>query len=201
MSVKPHYFIGIPIPAELSEPLYQTVSSRPEFSFHRWVHPLDYHITLVFLGSAEKEQLAMLAGSLKLISDETAPFQLAIKRFGTFGKPSEPRILHVEPEYSAALFHVREQVKHAADEAGFEIEKRPFHPHVTVARKWNGSASFNGRLEPLEDAVSFTALHFTIFQTHLDRLPKYEHQAVFHFGERPVAEKQDSEMNADGTDY
>ena len=96
MSVKPHYFIGIPIPAELSEPLYQTVSSRPEFSFHRWVHPLDYHITLVFLGSAEKEQLAMLAGSLKLISDETAPFQLAIKRFGTFGKPSEARILHVE---------------------------------------------------------------------------------------------------------
>nr|MDH3164439.1 RNA 2',3'-cyclic phosphodiesterase [Bacillus licheniformis] len=147
MSVKPHYFIGIPIPAELSDPLYQTVSGRPEFSFHRWVHPLDYHITLVFLGSAEKEQLAMLAGDLKLISDETAPFQLAIKRFGTFGKPSEPRILHVEPEYSAALFHVREQVKHAADAAGFEIEKRPFHPHVTVARKWNGSASFNGRLE------------------------------------------------------
>ncbi|MDI5788609.1 hypothetical protein PO124_10040 [Bacillus licheniformis] len=33
MSVKPHYFIGIPIPAELSDPLYQTVSSRPEFSF------------------------------------------------------------------------------------------------------------------------------------------------------------------------
>ncbi|MDI5788608.1 hypothetical protein PO124_10035 [Bacillus licheniformis] len=49
---------------------------------------------------------------------------------------------------------------------------------MTVARKWNGSASFNGRLEPLEDAVSFTARHFTIFQTHLDRLPKYEHQAV-----------------------
>ena len=48
------------------------------------------------------------------------------KMFRDLRKAVEPRILHVEPEYSAALFHVREQVKHAADEAGFEIEKRPF---------------------------------------------------------------------------
>ncbi|MED1741505.1 RNA 2',3'-cyclic phosphodiesterase [Bacillus swezeyi] len=201
MSAKPHYFIGIPFPAEFAEALYRTISSRPAFSFHKWVHPSDYHFTLVFLGPADDEQLRALEDRLRLISDETPPFELVLKQIGTFGKASQPRILHVEPEYSAPLFHVRERVKKAAAAVGFEIEKRPFHPHMTVARKWKGSAPFNARLEPLEGGISFTARQYTIFQTHLDRLPKYEHKAVFPFGGRKITEKQDSEMNIDGTDY
>ncbi|MFN2747592.1 RNA 2',3'-cyclic phosphodiesterase [Bacillus sp. z60-18] len=200
MPAKPHYFIGIPFPAELAEPLHQTISGRPELSFHRWVHPLDYHFTLVFLGPAGKEQLSALEKKLALISDETPPFALCLKQLGTFGKPSEPRILHVEPEHSAPLFQLRERVKQAAAAAGFDIEKRPFHPHMTVARKWKGSAPFSGCLEPLEGGISFTARQCTLFQTHLDRLPKYEHKAVFLFGNGEQIRKQDSEMNSDGTD-
>ena len=75
MSVKPHYFIGIPIPAELVSRFIKRSAAVRKF-LHRWVHPLEYHITLVFLGSAEKEQLAMLAGSLKLISDGRLRFSL-----------------------------------------------------------------------------------------------------------------------------
>lgn len=187
MSVKPHFFIGIPFPAELAEPLYHSISSRPEFSFHKWVHPLDYHFTLVFLGPADSEPLSDLEESLSLIASDTDSFELRLKKTGTFGKPSEPRILYVEPEYSAALFELRERVKQAAAGAGFEIEKRPFHPHMTVARKWKGTASFNGPLDPLNDEVSFTARNLTVFQTHLDKVPKYEHKAVFPFGARHQA--------------
>ncbi|MCY7859134.1 RNA 2',3'-cyclic phosphodiesterase [Bacillus sonorensis] len=182
MSVKPHYFIGIPFPAELAEPLYHSISSRPDFSFHKWVHPLDYHFTLVFLGSADQDQLSFLEDKLGLIASDTSCFELHLRQTGTFGKPSEPRILYVEPEHSAALFQVREQVKQAAAGAGFKIEKRPFHPHMTVARKWSGAVCFHGRLDPLEDDVSFTASRLTIFQTHVDQIPKYEHKAVFPFG-------------------
>lgn len=187
MSVKPHFFIGIPFPAELAEPLYHSISSRPELAFHKWVHALDYHFTLVFLGPADSEQLSDLEEGLSLIASDTASFELRLRKTGTFGKPSEPRILYVEPEYSAALFELRERVKQAAAAAGFEIEKRPFRPHMTVARKWNGADPFNGRLDPLDGEVSFTARNLTVFQTHLDKVPKYEHKAVFPFGTQDQA--------------
>ncbi|MDA7027284.1 RNA 2',3'-cyclic phosphodiesterase [Bacillus sp. CLL-7-23] len=201
MSVQPHYFIGIPFPAELSEHLQQMMKNDPDFSFHKWVHPLDYHLTLVFLGSADRDQLLALENKLQLIAEHISSFRLTLKKTGTFGKSSQPRIFYVEPEYSKILLHVREKVKRAASEVGFVIENRPFHPHITIARKWKSTVPFHGHTKTLKNEISFTAKQFVIFATHLDQLPKYEHKTVIVFGEQMATDEQDSEMKNNGTDY
>ncbi|BBP91646.1 hypothetical protein BsIDN1_52640 [Bacillus safensis] len=45
--------------------------------------------------------------------------------------------------------HLREKVKEAVLSAGHPVEKRPFHPHMTIARKWNAD-------DPYEKQAPFT---------------------------------------------
>ena len=144
-----------------------------EGSFKNWVHPQDYHITLAFLGSADElGPVIDSVGSLTFSS-----FSLSLDAFGTFGKSDSPRILWMGVEHSDMLHHVRDRVYGACEEAGFQLDKRPFSPHITVGRKWNEGFPFtNEWLNGFQatDSHTFTAAEIVLYQTHLDRLPKYE---------------------------
>lgn len=152
---------------------------QEEFPFQRWVHPEDYHITLAFLGNAEK---GMLEKSIQLISEalpKESSFPLCFDGLGTFGSKDSPRILWLRLEEQERLYKVRKTVFHACEEAGFSLEKRPFHPHVTVARKWKGTHPFNNQKLQKEnpfglEQIPFVANEVVLYQTHLDREPKYE---------------------------
>jgi RNA 2',3'-cyclic 3'-phosphodiesterase len=180
MEKSTHFFYAVKIPSETKRQLQSKILPlKEELPFHRWVHPEDYHITLAFLGNAER---GMLEKSIQLnseaLSTETS-FPLCFEGIGTFGSQESPRIFWLRLEEQERLHEVRKTVFRACEEAGFSLEKRPFHPHVTVARKWKGNHPFNNQKLQKEnpfdqERIPFGANEIVLYQTHLDREPKYE---------------------------
>ncbi|WP_111644649.1 RNA 2',3'-cyclic phosphodiesterase [Paranoxybacillus vitaminiphilus] len=177
---KNHYFIAVPIPTEISERLVQLQAELKElFPFRSWVHKQDYHITLAFLGEASSIQLEQVKQAMERIAKSHDSFMLTLDTISTFGNRSAPRILWQGVKEEPKLRELRDDVYYACIDIGFSLDQRPFAPHITMARKWQGETEFAlGKIRAITagkvENVSFLADRIVLYQTHLERVPKYE---------------------------
>ncbi|MBW8349288.1 RNA 2',3'-cyclic phosphodiesterase [Bacillus sp. IITD106] len=175
-----HYFYALALPDEVKQFLLKVSKQiKEEFPFKKWVHHEDYHITLAFLGHADQARLAQSLQSVKKEMNDFQSFQLNINHTGIFGSPKEPRILWAGVHHSENLQSLRSKVYDSCIEAGFQLETRPFKPHVTLARKWNSDSSFSfGDFQKFTSDVlsefEFLADEVVLYQTHPEKTPKYE---------------------------
>jgi len=180
-----HYFFAVKLPKETKEFLYEWIQTRKEgFPFARWVHPEDYHITLAFLGFAEKPKLERVMEKLKPILEKEASFTLTLNSLGVFGPKKEPRIFWADVEPSEQLFAIQKEVFEQCVETGFELDKKPFRPHITLARKWDSLNAFDTKtLVPIREedgkTFSFNVKEIVLYETHLKQTPKYYEYATF----------------------
>ena len=94
-------------------------------------HPLDLHMTLVFLGRTTPEQLLCV----KQVADGVVakPFTVELSRIGFWKKP---KILWCGPDKSIEqLNRLVHDLQQGLTSCGFLPEKRNYTPHVTLARK------------------------------------------------------------------
>ncbi|MCD7032705.1 RNA 2',3'-cyclic phosphodiesterase [Metabacillus sp. GX 13764] len=177
-----HYFFAIRIPYGISQNM-QAELKRDNLSFKNWVHPADYHITLAFLGNPPSDSiLNELAAKLKKEKWEM-PFSLSIKGTGTFGPEQKPRIFWAGTEHSEELMVLQNKVYKASLEAGFQLDKKPFCPHITLARKWASEKNFKETFrQPADikgDDYVFDANDFQLLKTNMEQTPKYETVELF----------------------
>ncbi len=181
-----HYFYALALGDEAKNQLASASKKLQEvLPFQRWVHPLDYHVTLAFLGNVEKQKLEE---SILRISSAwpQQSFPLEISHLGIFGPSSRPRILWAGGPRHSKLDEIRDLVFRSCEEAGFELEQRPFSPHITLARKWAAEEPFfEGKLDihnPFKEGrIKFPADRVVLYRTHLDKVPKYEEIHSFPF--------------------
>ncbi|MDR0137973.1 RNA 2',3'-cyclic phosphodiesterase [Metabacillus idriensis] len=170
-----HFFIGISLQEAAAKSIYdQTSLLREEKLFKSWVHPLDYHLTLAFLGHPSSEnQLNQVKQVLEKNLASYQSFDLQITEFQTFGRPQSPRIFWLGIEESEKLAELRSEVYQICQDAGFKLDERPFAPHITVARKWISEKDFLEQLIPSPEKLSFKVTAVDLFKTKLDEVPKY----------------------------
>lgn len=178
MEKKTHYFYALKLPQEVKLQL-ERICNQLQLPFERWVHQEDYHITLAFLGYAKKEQLQASLHFVREALTEVNSFPLTINHLGVFGKKDSPRIFWAGTESESRLSKIREIVYDACQKAEFQLEARPFHPHITLARKWTGDNPFSDELltsnNPfVEDSINFQANEVVLYKTNLVNVPKYE---------------------------
>lgn len=175
-----HYFFALALPSEIKQSLNKISEQIKEnLTFKNWVHLEDYHITLAFLGHADDAQLQD-AVELSLIALEgISAFPLEISSLGVFGPPKSPRILWAGTKHSAQLLDVQSYVFRACERADFKLDKRPFKPHITMARKWIGETPFNMEQETILRDMKFIASEIVLYKTNLNRTPKYEKVRTF----------------------
>lgn len=179
-----HYFYALKLPSDTKAELHEyCLKLQSEFPFARWVHREDYHITLAFLGHAPTEKLGNSKQLIQSLMGEFSPFPLSIQLFGTFGRKDSPRIFWAGVERAPKLDSIRAAVFSACKQVGFQLESRSFHPHITLARKWKGESAFPLTQVELEQhfvkPIQFQASEVVLYQTHVDRVPKYEEIATF----------------------
>jgi 2'-5' RNA ligase len=99
-----------------------------------WVRGANLHLTLRFLGDAiDSARLPALASQLGGVAAGFAPFVVRLHGTGAFPSLDRPRVLWVGLE-SPELIALAAQVEAAALAAGFDAERRPYAPHLTIGR-------------------------------------------------------------------
>ncbi|MDY6984004.1 MAG: RNA 2',3'-cyclic phosphodiesterase [Pseudomonadota bacterium] len=133
-------FIAIPCPLTpaISSALDELrAAQRDPASGLRVVSADTLHITLSFPGSVPAERVADVHEAMAQLRILPAP-QLAIRGAGHFSSALWLGVEQPEGGTSAALDAIAQRCESELRARGFELECRPFHPHVTVARRRNG---------------------------------------------------------------
>lgn len=170
-----HYFFAAAIPEEIKGEMKVKMDElKREFPFRRWVHHQDLHITLAFLGAAQKEKLDTACRLVGRAIQGYAPFEMEITGLGTFGRKEQPRVFWAGLHQSEELNNLRNLVFQACEQADFQLETRPFAPHLTLARNWQGEETFDSALNAGLKVRSFLLDEVVLYRTNMDRVPKYE---------------------------
>ncbi len=161
-------FVGIPLPTSIRRELARL--QDPRWPATRWVREEQFHLTLQFLGPTEPSRIPLLVEAL---SEITVPsFPLHIAGTGVFPSLQRARVLWAGLHPSTILQELHQAVITHLKPLGYEPEKRPFHPHITLAR-------FKGPAPPeLEhflrtnhdlDLPPFTVDRFHLYESNLHR--------------------------------
>ncbi|MEH7500659.1 RNA 2',3'-cyclic phosphodiesterase [Neobacillus drentensis] len=188
MEHRSHFFFAVRITEQTKLIMQEHIEKIKEsIPFSRWVHYQDLHITLAFLGSAPPDKLAQAENNVKAALIDEKSFTLKIKNLGFFGSVESPRVFWADTEESNDLQTIRKKVFSACEKAGFQLETRPFRPHITLARKWSGVHPFRKEMLDLweefqPEPLSFNVDEVVLFQTHLNKTPKYEAIKIYPLG-------------------
>jgi RNA 2',3'-cyclic 3'-phosphodiesterase len=166
-------FVAIEVPEPPRRDLRRRVNGlRDRLPRARWVDLENLHLTLLFLGETAEPDVPALAAKLREAFARCPPLDLRLSAGGTFPPGRPARVAWVGVDGPEELMTLQEEVTRAAVETlGFEPEKRPYHPHVTLARcqdPWRREA-----IDKLKNALTgpigppFTADHGVLFESKL----------------------------------
>jgi 2'-5' RNA ligase len=128
-------FIGIPLPGEYARIIgaLQTAWKARLASRVSWVRPELAHVTLKFLGEVEERRVADIVRAMR--AARWKGFALRGGAGGFFPSRGAPRVAWLgfgsgAPECGRCFGALDQELA----TVGFDLEARPFVPHVTVAR-------------------------------------------------------------------
>jgi len=126
-------FVAIEIPRlpELSNLLDRLRMSGSKVSVPK---AENVHITLKFLGDVNEGEVDRIIAALKEASSGFSQSEARMIGTGVFPGQRDPRVFWVGIEDGGATSMIAKAVDERASGLGFEAEKRPFTPHITVAR-------------------------------------------------------------------
>lgn len=121
---------------EISLKKLKTNLKMKEIEF-RWVPQKNYHITLNFLGEVEPEKLPELKSMLHELVQGHGPFSLKLDGLGAFPSLKEGRVIWMDVQNSKLLRSLQEDGEQRLEALGYQLEKRVYKPHLTLARLRN----------------------------------------------------------------
>lgn len=131
-------FLAVDLPGTLRERLAALQSGlRQRCDGWRWVRPEGIHLTLRFLGEVDAERDAAGRAAWRAALRPLPPFRFSLGAIGRFPPTGRPRVLWLgvtEAGRGGLLPDLAERLERAARNCGFAAERRPFSPHLTLAR-------------------------------------------------------------------
>jgi RNA 2',3'-cyclic 3'-phosphodiesterase len=128
-------FIAVNLPPPVREQLVQATTplrtSAPEIS---WIDADRLHLTLKFIGDADEGAVDPLATALGEVAARHRSFALDLKGIGAFPNFRRARVVWMGIEDQPRLELLQHDVEERCAALGYELEGRPFRPHLTLAR-------------------------------------------------------------------
>jgi RNA 2',3'-cyclic 3'-phosphodiesterase len=160
-------FIGIPLAAATASDLATVVNRMRSNAteYLRWSAPESWHITLQFLGSTTLQRYACVTAHLR--EQRRPSVQIRLGALDIFDRAG---VLFVDVPVTPELLALQQAVAAATAPCGFTLEMRPYHPHITLARrkgKGGGRELRNPKLQidPPPRFSSFTAESFVLYES------------------------------------
>ena len=127
-------FIGIDIKPsdELLGAFYKLKNVLKDDSI-KWVDTSTLHLTLIFLGDTENNQINQISAELQKVLQSVPQFSIRIKGLGTFGRP-DPKVIWAGFESNDSLLALKHKVDETLLPFGFEDVNKVYSPHLTLGR-------------------------------------------------------------------
>jgi len=108
---------------------------RRETGVVRWVKPESLHLTLAFLGEVPPDFLESTKPLLTSVAAGHKPFAMRLNGVGVFPSPSRARTVWIGMDHGKSeVCALQRDVVKALCAVGYQPEKRPFSPHLTIGR-------------------------------------------------------------------
>jgi len=182
-------FVAVPLDAALRSTLAAsaaTWSGQPPADALRWSQPDGWHLTLVFLGDVNPDDIGSIGSIVESVAARHRRLRLPTGRLGAFPRSGSARVLWYavgDPDGSLGAI--------AADLAralGLPQDE-PYRPHVTLARARRGHVDLRGWIEAASVSAPETTLgveRLELMRSHLDGGPaRYETLATLALGGAP----------------
>ena len=171
-------FLAIPLPDDTADALMDLQNGVRNA---RWIADDVFHLTLVFLGECTPTELTELDAGLAGLRMER--FSLKPQGVGAFGGGT-PRALFAKFAESEPLRRLQSKIERVARDAGLDVERRKYVPHVTLARCGGGvipSQAIDWTLRHSRLALpSFEAVYFSLYRSDLGTgAPVYSEMARY----------------------
>jgi 2'-5' RNA ligase len=135
----------------------------------RWTKYEQLHITLVFIGQVSEEHATAIVEAMRDPLPHP-PFRFALGGLGAFPPHGAPRAFWIGVTSGAEqVVRVQALVAERLETLGVERERRPFSPHLTLARWKHSRPSDRPRTTTTSSATiaSVDAHGVTLFQSHV----------------------------------
>ncbi len=130
-------FVACEVPDDVKETIGEVIEGlrQKSGSAVRWIRPEGVHVTLKFLGEVPTKKLPAVKLAIQEAVVGHSPFELEFSTIGTFGGREGLRIMWVGIAGDVLRLEALVRAVNAAlAVVGFEPERRPFRPHLTLGR-------------------------------------------------------------------
>jgi RNA 2',3'-cyclic 3'-phosphodiesterase len=176
-------FVAIEIPGSVKEVVEQAFAPwREAFPKARWVPRENLHVTLKFLGRTWPRLADRVPEQVEAAAADVSRFAARLREVGSFPSAKRGRALWAGFEDDRLIADLAAKIEAGlVDE--FPTEKRPFHPHLTVARSDPPVKLPPEFAETPLLTEEWEVDHVVLFRSHLRRpAPVYEPLARFPLG-------------------
>lgn len=128
-------FLAIELGDALLDLLEETSAPlRAEAPELAWVAREHRHLTLKFLGDVDEAAVPKLAAAADRAAARHEPLEMSVREVGAFPNFRRARVVWIGVEQEPRLELLHHDLELACEQEGFEVEGRPFRPHITLAR-------------------------------------------------------------------
>lgn len=154
-------FVALRPPPEMRQALIATMHG---VASARWQSDAQLHLTLAFIGDADEALAERIDAGLRGL--RAKPVMVAIAGVGAFHSGDRTSALWAAATPVDVLERLALKVDHACRQAGVQMERRAYVPHITLARLNRSSGAVDGWLATNGD--------LTIDACPIDRFGLYE---------------------------
>ena len=131
-------FVAVELPQTVRAKIGQHIARlRRELPDARasWIREQNLHLTLKFFGDIPVGKVEAVSGALRAAANDVPAFEIELGGCGAFPSRGKPNVLWIGiKDPSGDLHRLFEALEKECAQARFDRERRPFHPHLTIAR-------------------------------------------------------------------
>lgn len=129
-------FLAFELPLEIKNIVARVSGELRQSTLNaRWVKADNIHLTMVFMGNIETEDIPAIGKGVHDVCQTYHPFDISLNGIGCFPNKRNPRVLWLGLDGDLEQMSIfRDDLQRYLSDFGIKEEKRKFKPHLTLGR-------------------------------------------------------------------